>query len=324
MNKESQNGLNPEEHKPRVQIDEIDEDRAGQRIDNYLMTRLKGVPKTLIYRIVRKGEVRVNKGRIKANYRLRCGDMVRIPPVRVSAKELPHAGKWLKESVESSIIYEDERLIVVNKPSGLAVHGGSGISLGLIETLRDARPSEPFLELVHRLDRDTSGCLMIAKKRSALRDLHEQMRTGKIQKTYWALVGGRWPSRKQQINAPLKKNTLQSGERIVRVDPEGKASLTRFKVMDRFGDCTLVEASPITGRTHQIRVHALHAGHAIIGDDKYATKEINQLFKARGVKRLFLHAVRLDIRLPGSEERRHFEAMLPQDLHNALRGLKSD
>ncbi|WP_426417820.1 23S rRNA pseudouridine(955/2504/2580) synthase RluC [Aestuariirhabdus sp. LZHN29] len=309
---------------PRVQQHEIDEDRAGQRLDNYLLSQLKGVPKTLIYRIIRKGEVRVNKGRSKADYRLKGGDIVRIPPVRVSEKTTPKAGKWMIDSVESSIIYEDERLIIVNKPSGLAVHGGSGINLGLIEALREARPQQKFLELVHRLDRDTSGCLMIAKKRSALRDLHEQIRNNQVNKTYWAFVEGRWPTRTRQVNAPLRKNTLQSGERVVRVDPEGKASLTRFRVIERFRDSTLVEATPVTGRTHQIRVHALHAGHSIVGDDKYTSKEVNQYYKGRGIRRLFLHAAALEINLPGSGKRQQFKAALPDDLEEGLTALRNE
>ncbi|MCL6414794.1 23S rRNA pseudouridine(955/2504/2580) synthase RluC [Aestuariirhabdus sp. Z084] len=309
---------------PRVQQHIIDDERAGQRLDNYLISQLKGVPKTLVYRIIRKGEVRINKGRTKPDYRLKEGDTVRIPPVRVANKATPKAGKRLTESIEASILYEDERIIVINKPSGLAVHGGSGINLGLIEALRDARPDQKYLELVHRLDRDTSGCLMIAKKRSALRDLHEQIRNDRVNKVYWALVEGRWANRKQQVNAPLKKNTLQSGERVVRVDPEGKPSLTRFRVLEPLKGSTLIEATPVTGRTHQIRVHALHAGHSIIGDDKYTPREVNMAFREQGIKRLFLHAAALEINLPGSGKRQRFNAPLPEELEQGLKALRNE
>ncbi|WP_210395243.1 23S rRNA pseudouridine(955/2504/2580) synthase RluC [Motiliproteus sediminis] len=283
---------------------EIDSEMADQRIDNFLITFLKGAPKTLIYRILRKGEVRVNKGRVQASYRLRAGDLVRVPPVRLpEPKALPAPGRGLAQLLESAVLFENDQLLIVNKPSGLAVHGGSGVSLGLIEALRQMRPEARFLELVHRLDRDTSGCVMVAKKRSALKALHEDLRRGKISKIYHALVAGKWPKRKVQVNAPLKKNELKSGERVVRADAEGKESLTQFRVLRNLGEVTLVEARPVTGRTHQIRVHTQFAGHPIVGDPKYGDDAINRQLKAQGVDRLFLHAAELRLRLPGSGER---------------------
>lgn len=287
-----------------VQLDVISEEIAGQRIDNYLLTRLKGAPRTLIYRILRKGEVRVNKGRIKPDYRLQAGDSVRIPPVRLPAPNEPAlVGQGILNALESSILYEDKALIVVNKPAGLAVHGGSGLDFGVIEAMRQLRPQCDQLELVHRLDRDTSGCLMIAKRRSMLRHLHAALRgdddADGVTKCYIALVRGRWPGSTRRVHAPLMKNNLRSGERMVEVNPEGKESLTEFSVLQRFGDfATLVEARPITGRTHQIRVHAKHAGHPIAGDPKYGDDEFSQRIRALGGKRLFLHAVSLAAELP--------------------------
>ena len=266
----------------------IDAEQEGQRLDNFLKTQLKGVPKSLIYRIVRKGEVRVNKKRIKPEYKLVAGDEVRIPPVRVAeANELPSARLSSIQALEQQILYEDDVLIVLNKPAGMAVHGGSGLSFGVIEGLRALRPDARFMELVHRLDRDTSGCLMIAKERSALKHLHEQLRLKTMRKQYAALVRGQWQSHVRSINAPLLKNVLQSGERIVRVNPEGKPSETRFHVLKRFADATLVEASPITGRTHQIRVHTAHAGHPIACDDKYGDQLFDQRMRDLGLERLF-------------------------------------
>ncbi|GAB3107318.1 23S rRNA pseudouridine(955/2504/2580) synthase RluC [Aestuariicella hydrocarbonica] len=304
---------------PKVQLVEIDADRAGQRIDNFLLGQLKGVPKTLIYRILRKGEVRVNKGRIKAEYKLKAGDVVRIPPVRLpDAKILPDASEQLKTLLAESILFENNGLIILNKPSGLAVHGGSGINLGLIEVLRQMRPEDRHLELVHRLDRDTSGCIMIAKKRSMLRYLHQQLRDGHIQKYYHALVEGRWPNRCKEVSAPLRKNEISSGERIVKVDPEGKASLTHFKVLRRYVGATLVEAKPITGRTHQIRVHAQYQGHGLVGDPKYGNDDFNKAMKAKGFNRLFLHAAALSLLLPDETRKIRVEAPLDERLAKPL------
>ncbi len=302
---------------------EISDAQAGQRIDNFLLRYLKGVPKSRVYRIVRKGEVRVNKSRIKAEYKLCEGDVVRIPPVRTTQKpKAVTVSGGLKELLEKAVLYEDDKLLVINKPSGLAVHGGSGVNLGLIEALRVLRPEARFLELVHRLDRDTSGCVMIAKKRSMLRYLHQQLREGTIDKRYLALVKGRWPNRKKLVNAPLLKNVLQSGERMVHVSPEGKKSITEFAVVERFPETTLVEAKPITGRTHQIRVHALHAGHPLLGDDKYGEGELNKAFKQKGLKRLFLHAVQLTIPMAEDEQAITVDAALDENLEQLLADIR--
>ncbi|MGP9823101.1 23S rRNA pseudouridine(955/2504/2580) synthase RluC [Ectopseudomonas khazarica] len=283
-----------------VQLIEVAPELAGQRIDNFLRTQLKGVPKTLIYRILRKGEVRVNKGRIKPEYKLQAGDVVRVPPLRLAERDEPEPlAQGLLERLEAAIVYEDKALIVLNKPAGIAVHGGSGLNYGVIEAFRQLRPDAKDLELVHRLDRDTSGLLMIAKKRSMLRHLHEALRGDGVDKRYMALVRGHWATAKKQVNAPLQKSNLRSGERMVEVDGEGKEALTLFRVLRRFGDfATLVEAKPVTGRTHQIRVHAKHAGHSIAGDSKYGDDEFTREIRELGGKRLFLHAYELHVPLP--------------------------
>lgn len=287
-----------------VQMLEVSPEFAGQRIDNFLRNQLKGVPKTLIYRILRKGEVRVNKGRIKPEYKLQAGDLVRVPPLRLAERDEPAPlAQGLLERLEAAIVYEDKALIVLNKPAGIAVHGGSGLSYGVIEALRQLRPDTKELELVHRLDRDTSGLLMVAKKRSMLRHLHQELRGDGVDKRYMALVRGRWETGKKQVNAPLLKNTLRSGERMVEVTDEGKEALTLFRVLRRFGDfATLVEARPVTGRTHQIRVHARHAGHAIAGDSKYGDEDFSREIRELGGKRLFLHAYGLKVPLPDGGE----------------------
>ncbi|HCL76180.1 23S rRNA pseudouridine(955/2504/2580) synthase RluC [Stutzerimonas nitrititolerans] len=287
-----------------VQMLEVSPEFAGQRIDNFLRNQLKGVPKTLIYRILRKGEVRVNKGRIKPEYKLQAGDLVRVPPLRLAERDEPAPlAQGLLERLEAAIVYEDKALIVLNKPAGIAVHGGSGLSYGVIEALRQLRPDAKELELVHRLDRDTSGLLMVAKKRSMLRHLHQELRGDGVDKRYMALVRGRWETGKKQVNAPLLKNTLRSGERMVEVTDEGKEALTLFRVLRRFGDfATLVEARPVTGRTHQIRVHARHAGHAIAGDSKYGDEDFSREIRELGGKRLFLHAYGLKVPLPDGGE----------------------
>lgn len=286
-----------------VQLLEVSAGLEGQRIDNFLLARLKGVPKTMIYRILRKGEVRVNKGRIKPDYRIKEGDIVRVPPMRMTQADEPTPlAKGLLERLEAAIVHEDKGLIVLNKPAGIAVHGGSGLTYGVIEAFRQMRPQCKEIELVHRLDRDTSGLLMIAKKRSMLRHLHEALRGDGVDKRYMALVRGRWPASRKQVNAPLQRSNVRSGERMVEVNPEGKDALTLFKVIRRFGEfATMVEANPITGRTHQIRVHALYAGHAIAGDTKYGDEEFSKEIREMGGKRLFLHASDLKFTLPDGE-----------------------
>ncbi len=287
---------------PKVQFVEISADHAGQRIDNYLLCKLKGVPKSMVYRILRKGEVRVNKGRIKPEYRLKQGDLVRIPPVRQSEKKTGgKASDAVLRDIESRILYEDKRILVINKPSGLAVHGGSGLSYGLIETLRELRPNDKQLELVHRLDRDTSGCLIVAKKRSALRRLHEQLREGSMDKRYLALLKGKWEGTSKWVDAPLLKNVIRSGERLVFVDEKGKDARTQFIPFSVAKEASLMEVKLDTGRTHQIRVHAQHLGYPIAGDSKYGDDEFNRELKKIGLKRLFLHAFSLRFHLPDVE-----------------------
>ncbi|GKX54752.1 pseudouridine synthase [Leminorella grimontii] len=299
-------------------------DTAGQRVDNFLIAQLKGVPKSMIYRILRKGEVRVNKKRIKPEYKLEDGDILRIPPVRVAEKVENVVSAKLDKvaALEHCIIFEDEHLLVLNKPSGTAVHGGSGLSFGAIEGLRALRPDARFLELVHRLDRETSGVLLVAKKRSALRSLHEQLRLKTMQKDYLALVRGQWQSHCKVVQAPLLKNVLQSGERIVRVDAEGKPSETRFKVEERFSFATLIKASPVTGRTHQIRVHALHAGHPIAFDDRYGDREFDAQLAGTGLDRLFLHAAALRFEHPATGETMRVEAPMDDRLRRCLTVLR--
>lgn len=309
----------------QVQFVTIDGDEAGQRIDNFLLARLKGVPKSMIYRIIRKGEVRVNKGRIKPEYKINAGDSIRIPPVRVSEKEEIAVSPKLDKvsALADCILYEDDHLMLINKPSGTAVHGGSGLSFGVIEGLRALRPEARFLELVHRLDRDTSGVLLIAKKRSALRALHEQLRLKQMQKDYLALVRGQWQSHTKVVQAPLLKNILQSGERVVKVSNEGKPSETRFKVEERFEFATLVKASPVTGRTHQIRVHTLHAGHPIAFDDRYGDRDFDSQLVGTKLKRLFLHASSLTFIHPSTGEQIRIEAPMDNQLRHCLQVLRS-
>ena len=279
---------------------EVSDAESGQRLDNFLLRKLSGVPKTRIYRAIRKGEVRVDKGRAKPERKLSAGEVIRIPPIgslETPAKaEAP--ARWNQRIVQS-LVYEDKGLIIVNKPTGLAVHGGSGIDFGLIETLRQQRLEQPYLELVHRLDRDTSGLVMIAKRASVLRELHDLLRNDGIDKRYLALVAGKWPSHLARVQAKLGKSALSSGERMVRVDASGKPSITDFRVVERLAGATLVEAKPITGRTHQIRVHAQHAGHPILGDIKYSDDGQLAVAKDAGLRRLFLHAYSLRFELGG-------------------------
>ena len=308
---------------PAVRYLEIDESRAGQRLDNFLIATLKGVPRSHIYRILRKGEVRINKGRARPDYRLEPGDVVRIPPLRQSsAKDLDpqqaaEGFAWLLPR----ILYEDEDLMVVNKPAGLAVHGGTGIGVGLIEALRGLRPEAPFLELAHRLDRDTSGCLLLAKTRPALLALHRMLRDGKMEKHYIALTAGAWRGGKREVSLALEKNSPSSGERKVAVSTEGKEATSLFMPRQRFSFSTLMEIKLITGRTHQARVHAAHLGHPIAGDDKYGDREFNQRLQRLGLKRLFLHALRLHFTHPQTGSKMDFEAPLPAELSSLLERL---
>ena len=301
----------------------VNPESDGQRIDNFLLRHLRGVPRSHLYRVMRRGEVRVNKGRVKASYRLRTGDLVRIPPVRTARPEIPvRVPASRLAALAEAVLYEDERLLVIDKPAGLAVHGGSGLSYGLIESMRELRPGCE-LELVHRLDRDTSGCLVLSKRRSALRELHELIREGDMDKRYLALMMGDLERSKVIVDAPLKKNVLRGGERLVQVDPvEGKPARTVFRVLRRFafgsGSATLVEAELMTGRTHQIRVHAEHLGAPLAGDPKYGVEAANRELKALGLSRLFLHASALSFRLGETRRLYSVESPLPDDLEGFL------
>jgi 23S rRNA pseudouridine955/2504/2580 synthase len=283
------------------------------------LARAKGVPRSHLYRVLRRGEVRVNKGRVKPSHRLRAGDLVRIPPLQTSEPAPPgQAPEGRLRALEAAVLFEDARLLAIDKPSGLAVHGGSGLSFGLIEAMRQLRPRAE-LELVHRLDRDTSGCLLLAKRRSALRELHRLIRAGAVDKRYLALLVGHLPRREMRVDAPLRKNILQSGERVVRVDPQqGKPALTIFRRLRELGAYTLVEAQLITGRTHQIRVHAAHMGAPVAGDDKYGDEAENRALRALGLKRLFLHAAALTFQPEEGGQPVRIEAPLPAELEAAL------
>ncbi len=298
----------------------ITADRAGQRIDNYLISKLKGVPRSRIYRAIRSGEVRVNKKRIKPDYRLIEADQVRIPPLFMAepANKVTRPGPRLASELEARILLEDDELLVINKPAGMPVHGGTQVSAGLIEMLRMMRPRAHFLELVHRLDRATSGCLMIAKKRSMLVKLHHLLTHKRVKKQYLALVKGHLSPGKRRVNAPLKKNTLQSGERLVVVDQEGKSAITDFRPIKTFHSTTLVEAIPITGRTHQIRVHAASIGHPIAGDEKYGDKAFNQIMRKLGLKRLFLHSAGISCELEQGQRILGICTMLDAELSACL------
>lgn len=303
---------------------EIDATRSGQRLDNFLLATLKGVPKSRIYRLVRKGEVRVNKGRSKPDYRLQAGDIVRLPPVRMApaAEQVPpERFAWLADR----ILYEDEHLLVVDKPAGLAVHAGSGVAFGLIEGLRALRPDAPMLELAHRLDRDTSGCLLVAKSRPALLALHQALKTGGISKRYLALVRGLWRGRQRTVSAALERHE-RGGERMVEAGVEGKMATSVFHPRTRYPDvgATLVEIELLTGRTHQARVHAAHVGHPVAGDDKYGDREFNRELRPSGLKRLFLHAWRLNLKHPINNSKIEFEAPLAPELAAILERLGHD
>ncbi len=307
--------------KTSVQWIEIIDDIAGQRIDNFLLNQLKNIPKSAIYRLLRKGEVRVNKKRIKPEYKLQIGDVVRVPPVAMPEKREKSAISAMLKSVahlNQCVVYEDDHLLIINKPSGMAVHGGSGLHFGVIEAMRALRPDARFLELVHRIDRDTSGLLLIAKKRSALRHLQAQFREKKIQKYYLALVAGQWSPNTRKITAPLLKNEENS---IVRVNSKGKPSETRFKVIESFAKATLLQASPITGRTHQIRVHCQYAGHSIALDERYGDADFDLYMRKIGLQRLFLHAANIKFTHPATEQMMNISAEIGHELKKVLSAL---
>ena len=296
--------------KARATLLEVGEESVSQRIDNFLLRRLKGVPKSHVYRVLRSGEVRVNSGRVKPDYRLRAGDRVRVPPVRLATRPAKAAPRPL----DLPIVYEDAALLVVDKPSGVAVHGGSGVSYGVIESLRAQRPEAKSLELAHRLDRDTSGLLIIAKKRGALVELHRMLREGEVEKVYAALVRGRWQGGARELRERLHKFVNAGGERRVAVHGQGQTAVTQVKPIAVSGEYSLLELRLLTGRTHQIRVHLAHAGHPVLGDDKYGDFELNHVLAKEGVKRLLLHARRLSFVHPLAGSALRFDAPLPPDM----------
>jgi 23S rRNA pseudouridine955/2504/2580 synthase len=302
----------------------VSDDDSDQRLDNFLFRHLKGVPKGHVYRLLRTGQIRVNSRRSKPEYRLQSGDELRLPPVRQGEPVSPQTPRdWQRQLLSDAIVYEDTSLLVLDKPAGMAVHGGSGQSLGVIEALRVMRPEQHSLELVHRLDRETSGCLVIAKKRSALRGLHAAIREGRMEKRYLALLTGRWEGGERIVTAALEKNQLQGGERMVRVAAEGKSAESRFRPVSRFPEATLVEVIIPTGRTHQIRVHAAHIGHPVAGDEKYGDREANKRFRNLGLRRMFLHAHSLSFDHPVSGEPVSVSAPLDDELRNVVDRLES-
>jgi len=308
-----------EQGTPKVRLLTAGAEDAGQRLDNFLFRILKGVPKSHVYRLLRTGQVRVNKKRAKPDYRLEEGDELRLPPVRQAEKAAPGLPPhWQQEALKTAILYEDERLLVVNKPAGMAVHGGSGVNFGVIETLRVLRPESPAIELAHRLDRETSGCLIVAKRRSAVRALHAAFREGKVEKRYQALLANPWVGGEQAVDLPLEKNLLQGGERMVKVSKSGKEAQSLFRPLRKFTDSALLDIRIFTGRTHQIRVHAAHIGHPVVGDEKYGDREANKRFKAVGLNRMFLHAAELAFDHPETGERLSLRAPLDEELEAVL------
>ena len=295
---------------------EVTEEEAGQRIDNYLLARLKGVPKSHIYRVLRSGEVRVNSGRVEASRRVAAGDRIRIPPIRVAEK--PEAAP--APHFKLPILFEDDAFLAIDKPAGIAVHGGSGVAHGVIESLRSMRPQARYLELVHRLDRETSGVLLVAKRRPALTGLHEAIRTRAIDKRYLVGVAGRFRNEMQRVRAALAKRTLADGGKHVSVSDDGQEAETVFRRLERATEFSLLEAELLTGRTHQIRVHLAHLKHPVLGDDKYGDFELNKRLRREGLKRMFLHARSLAFAHPVSGEAVRIESPLPRDLDDFWQG----
>lgn len=305
------NDLSKAADRPKARWLEVGEESEAQRIDNFLLRELKGVPKSHVYRVLRSGEVRVNSGRVKPGYRLRVGDRVRLPPLRVSEKSVkPRPGEF-------PVVFEDASILVIDKPAGVAVHGGSGVSFGVIESLRAARPQARFLELAHRLDRDTSGLLVLCKKRRALLEMHRMLREGEVQKIYLAVVKGAAPRKTLELRQSLHKYVTGSGERRVSVTDRGMPALTRVRKLKSSADFSLLEVELLTGRTHQIRVHLAHAGHPIVGDDKYGDFALNRVLR----QRLLLHAAKLAFRHPVSGEQMRLESPLPPEMRAFIDGL---
>jgi 23S rRNA pseudouridine955/2504/2580 synthase len=308
--------------KPKVRQQQIDEETAGQRLDNFLLGTLKGVPRSHVYRLIRSGQVRVNSGRVNPKHRLKAGDLVRVPPVASKPVTPPSAAPDTLAWLADRIIHEDSRILVLDKPAGFAVHGGSNVSLGCIEALRLLKPEAKDLELAHRLDRGTSGVLVLAKRRSALRVLHGLLREGRVEKQYLALVKGHWPEATVEVDAPLVTRRV-SGEARVKVDPDGKPAQSTFRVLERYGKtASLLEVAIATGRTHQIRVHANHVGHPVAGDERYGDDDFNAYMKTFGLQRMFLHAHSLSFEWPESGEQFSASAPLPQELRATLTALE--
>lgn len=309
----------------KVQLVTIASHQANQRLDNFLLTFLKGVPKSRIYNLLRKGEIRVNKKRQDPSYRLQEEDVIRLPPIKVAERIEVKPSESLQRLLSDAILYDDEQLLIINKPSGVAVHAGTEIQVGVIEALKQAFPQYPGLQLAHRLDRDTSGCLLLAKNREALLEIQSLFINGKVSKIYQALAAGRWNVKKHIVQLNLQKNVQRSGERMVEVmDDEGKFSETMFSALKLYHDATLLEVKIFTGRTHQIRVHAQHEGHPLAGDNKYGDKEFNRFIRRKGLKRLFLHAQQLSFKLPSTNKFIHVEASLPEDLEKVLLKLEQN
>ena len=299
--------------KARATTLEVGEDAAAQRIDNFLLRHLKGVPKSHVYRVLRSGEVRVNSGRVKPEYRLQPGDRVRVPPIRLATRS-----QVRPKAVEFPVVHEDGALLVVDKPAGVAVHGGSGVSYGVIESLRASRPQAKYLELAHRLDRDTSGLLIVARKRGALVELHRMLREGEVEKVYLAAAKGTWEGGPRELRESLHKYVDAKGERRVAVREDGMKAVTRVRALKTSAQFSLLEVRLLTGRTHQIRVHLAHAGHPVLGDGKYGDFELNRRLEKEGVRRLFLHASRLAFDHPLTKERLQFHAPLPAEMQNFI------
>jgi len=308
----------------KVQYWTVTYDYQDQRIDNFLFTFLKGVPKSHIYRIVRKGEVRVNKKRAAAFYRLQEGDIVRLPPVFLEdkAKQVPPS-KDTSSLLASRILYEDDYLLIINKPAGMSVHAGSTVRIGVVEALKHMYPKLPQLELAHRLDSETTGCLILAKRKRILRELHALLREGKVIKIYWALTKGKWKASECRVDLPLHKDYRDKGKHVVEVNAEGKSALTVFHPRQEFKNATLVEVELFTGRTHQIRVHAQHQGHPIAGDDRYGDPEFNKLARGLGLKRMFLHARCVEFVLPSLDLHIKVMAPLDEELEEGIEAFKS-
>ncbi|MFA5521322.1 MAG: RluA family pseudouridine synthase [Castellaniella sp.] len=305
---------------PRARIVEVDAGHAGQRLDNFLLRLCKGVPKSHIYKAIRSGEVRVNRGRARATTRLACGDQVRVPPMRMAPVE---QARWVPPAV-FPVIFEDESLLVIDKPAGVAVHGGSGVAFGVIEQLRAARPPGAFLELAHRLDRETSGVLVLAKRRTALLGVQEALRDAQCRRCYDAFVEGDWVNERQHLRQPLLRWLTAQGERRVRVDPEGKRAHTIVSLRRRLGPCSWVQAELRTGRTHQIRVHLAHAGHPVLCDDKYGSASVREHYRERGYRRMFLHASMLEMVHPRTGATMCWQAALPEDFGRLINELENE